>query len=312
MTTTRIMILAAVILALFIGSGGIFIVNETQQVIITQFGKPVGDAITTPGPHFKVPLLQDAHFFDKRFLEWDGERNQVPTKDKRFIWVDTYARWRITDPLLFYIRLTDETRAQSRLDDIIDGATRDAVANHDLVELVRSTNRTAVFDPNLAESDVQNQLDTIERGRPEITSDILTTVAGRTKDLGIEVIDVRFKRIDYNDDVRQNVYERMIAERNRIAQQFRSEGLGDSARIRGEKERDLKQITSDAYRKSQEIIGKADAQATAISAEAYGRDPDFYQFLKTMETYQTTLDKDSWIILSTDGEFYRYLKSGRR
>ncbi len=312
MNTTRIIALAAVVLLLFAASGGIFVVDETQQVIITQFGKPVGGAITSPGLHFKVPLLQEALFFDKRFLEWDGERNQVPTADKRFIWVDTYARWRITDPLLFYKRFTNERFAQTALDDIIDGATRDAVASHNLVELVRSTNRTAVTDTDLAESDVTNELDTIEMGRPGITSEIITTVAKRTSDLGLEVIDVRFKRIDYNEDVRQNVYERMIAERNRIAQQFRSEGLGDSARIRGEKERDLKQITSDAYRKSREIIGKADARATAISAEAYGRDPDFYQFLKTMETYETTLDKDSWIILSTDGEFYRYLKGGRR
>ncbi len=303
--------LIVLILVLLAAMGGIFIVNETQQVIITQFGKPIGQAITDPGVHFKLPLVQVANYFDKRFLEWDGERNQVPTKDKRFIWVDTYARWRITDPLLFYQRLTDEGRAQSRLDDIIDGATRDAVANHDLVELVRSSNREATVDPALEASDIQNQLATIERGRPQIVQDMLATVATRTKDLGIEVIDVRFKRIDYNDDVRQNVYDRMIAERNRIAQQFRSEGLGESARIRGEKELELKRITSEAYRKSQEIVGKADAQATAIYADAYNRDPEFYQFIKTMETYATTFDKDSWIVLSTDSEFYKYLEGSR-
>ncbi len=297
--------------ALIVIWDGLFIVNEKQQVIITRFGKPVGNPITEPGVNFKVPLLHKAHFFEKRFLEWDGDRNQVPTKDKRFIWVDTYARWRIEDPLLFYQRLTDESRAQSRLDDIIDGATRDAVANHDLVELVRSSNREAALDPSLPEADLEEGLAQIEKGRSNIMQEILLSAASKSSNLGIEVIDVRFKRIDYNDDVRENVYERMIAERTRIAQRFRSEGQGDSARIRGEKERDLKQITSEAYRQAQEMVGKADAEAAGIYAEAYNRDPEFYQFLKTMETYSRALDEDSLLILSTEGEFMRFLQRAR-
>ncbi len=304
-----IVVLAVVVLV--VAANGLYIVDETEQVIITRFGKPIGNPITEPGVNFKLPFLHQAHFFEKRFLEWDGDRNQVPTKDKRFIWVDTYARWRITDPLLFYQRLTDELRAQSRLDDIIDGATRDAVANHDLVELVRSSNREPIVDQDLAAADLQNELVDIQKGRARIMEEILKAAAENSLGLGIEVIDVRFKRIDYNDDVRQNVYERMIAERQRIAQRFRSEGQGDSARIRGEKERDLKEITSEAYRRAQEMVGKADAEAASIYAEAYNRDPQFYQFLKTMETYPQALDQESWLILSTEGELLRYLKGAR-
>ncbi len=304
-----IVVLAVVVLV--VAANGLYIVDETEQVIITRFGKPIGNPITEPGVNFKMPFLHQAHFFEKRFLEWDGDRNQVPTKDKRFIWVDTYARWRITDPLLFYQRLTDELRAQSRLDDIIDGATRDAVANHDLVELVRSSNREPIVDQDLAAADLQNELVDIQKGRARIMEEILKAAAENSLGLGIEVIDVRFKRIDYNDDVRQNVYERMIAERQRIAQRFRSEGQGDSARIRGEKERDLKEITSEAYRRAQEMVGKADAEAASIYAEAYNRDPQFYEFLKTMETYPQALDKESWLILSTEGELLRFVKGAR-
>ncbi len=311
MTKIGSLISILVIVALVVLLQGLFVVDETQQVLITQFGDPVGDAIRDPGVYFRIPLIQKTHFFDKRFLEWDGDSNQVPTKDKRFIWVDTYARWQITDPLLFYQRLTDETQGQSRLDDIIDGATRDAVANHDLIEVVRSTNREVVLDPSLPESEQTQQLQEIETGRREIMEAILATAATRTSDLGIEVIDVRFKRIDYNDDVRQNVYNRMIAERQRIAQQYQSEGLGESARIRGEKERDLKQISSEAFRTSQELIGKADAEAAAIYAAAYNLDPDFYQFLKTMESYETAFDKESWLILGTDSEFLRFFEEAR-
>lgn len=312
MKTSQIAIAVVIVILILMVTDGIFVVDETKQVIITQFGRPVRDSITDPGVHFKLPFVQKARFFEKRFLEWDGERNQVPTKDKRFIWVDTYARWRITDPLLFYQRLTDESGGQSRLDDIIDGATRDAVANHELGELVRSTNREVTVDPDLPESEVLTELPEIQKGRNEIMEEILANAASRTEDLGIEVIDVRFKRINYNDDVRQNVYERMIAERKRIAERYKSEGLGESARIRGEKERDLKQISSEAYRQSQELVGKADAEATTIYADAYGRDPDFYQFFKTMETYPQTFDQESWLILSTDGEFFKFLQQTRR
>ena len=311
MKTNRTLLLLLAVATLMALSGAFFVIDETKQVVITQFGKPVGEPIQQPGVSYKLPFLQTAHFFEKRFLEWDGESNEVPTKDKRFIWVDTYARWRISDALLFYQRLTDENRAQSRLDGIIDGATRDAVANHDLVELVRTSNRTTTLDPTAPESEVETPLIEISKGRGAITQDILKTAADRSSDLGIEIVDVRFKRIDYNDEVRQDVYQRMIAERNRIAQRFRSEGQGESARIRGEKERDLQQITSEAFRQGQELIGKADAEATAIYAEAYNRDPNFYQFLKTMESYTNVFDEQSWLILSTDGEFLQFLQEAR-
>ncbi len=311
MKTNRTLLLLLAVATLMVLSGAFFVVDETKQVVITQFGKPVGEPIQQPGVSYKLPFLQTAHFFEKRFLEWDGESNEVPTKDKRFIWVDTYARWRISNALLFYQRLTDENRAQSRLDGIIDGATRDAVANHDLVELVRTSNRTTTLDPTAPESEVETPLSEIAKGRGAITQDILKAAAARSADLGIEVVDVRFKRIDYNDEVRQDVYQRMIAERNRIAQRFRSEGQGESARIRGEKERDLQQITSEAFRQGQELIGKADAEATAIYAEAYNRDTNFYQFLKTMESYSNVFDEQSWLILSTDGEFLQFLQQAR-
>ena len=285
---------------------GLFVVDETQQVVITRFGEVIGEPILEPGLNFKWPLVDQTHFFDKRFLEWDGDSDQATTRDKRFIWVDTYARWRIADPRLFLESLTDERTAQTRLDDIIDGATKKAVARHNLVELVRSTNRTVTPDPSLPESEM-TELQTIEKGRKEIMAEILITSAADTKVLGIDVIDVRFKSIDYVDEVRENAYQRMIAERKRIAERFLSEGHGESARIRGEKERELKQIESEAYRKSQELVGQADGEATAIYAAAYNKDPDFYQFLKTMESYEDSLDQETWLILSTDSDFFKYL-----
>ena len=289
---------------------GLFVVDETEQVVITRFGEVIGEPILNPGLNFKWPMVDTAHFFDKRFLEWDGDSDQATTRDKRFIWVDTYARWRISDPRLFLESLRDERTAQSRLDDIIDGATKKAVARHNLVELVRSTNRTVTPDPSLPETEM-TELQTIEKGRKEIMAEILATSAADTKVLGIEVVDVRFKSIDYVDEVRENAYQRMIAERKRIAERFLSEGHGESARIRGEKERELKQIESEAYRKSQELIGQADGEATAIYAAAYNKDPDFYQFLKTMESYEDALDQETWLILSTDSDFFKYLDRSR-
>ena len=289
---------------------GLFVVDETQQVVITRFGEVIGKPILEPGLNFKWPLMDRAHFFDKRFLEWDGDSDQATTRDKRFIWVDTYARWRIADPRLFYERVANERGAQTRLDDIIDGATKKAVARHNLVELVRSTNRTVTPDPSLPESEM-TELQTIDKGRKEIMAEILATSAEDTKVLGIAVVDVRFKSIDYVDEVRANAYQRMIAERQRIAERYLSEGHGESARIRGEKERELKQIESEAYRKSQELIGQADGEATAIYAAAYNKDPDFYQFLKTMESYEDALDQETWLILSTDSDFFKYLDRSR-
>jgi membrane protease subunit HflC len=301
-------VILGIIVAFVVISGSFFIVDETQQVVITQFGRPVGEPIKKPGIHFKFPFAQDARFFEKRYLEWNGDPNQVPTKDKRFILVDTYARWRITRPLLFFQRLRDERGGQSRLDDIIDGETRNAVASHDLVEIVRSSNREVQVDPDLSAEEQATSLEKVNVGRSGIMRQILGQVQKRTSDLGIEVVDVRFKRINYNESVRKTVYDRMIAERKRIAERFRSEGLGESARIRGEKERELKAVQSEAYRKSQEIVGRADANATSIYAGAYGRDPEFYGFIKTMESYPETLDENSWMVLSTDGEFFRYLQ----
>jgi membrane protease subunit HflC len=307
---------ALLIFGLIIIFSASFVVTETEQVIITRFGKPVGDPIITPGINFKIPLIEEANFFEKRFLEWDGDPNQVPTKDKRFIWVDTYARWRITDPLLFFQRLRDERGAMSRLDDILDGEVRDAIANHDLVEVVRTSNRIPQVDEELTGVDETDLLSEIKDGREIITRVILTNGAERIKDLGIELLDLRFKRINYVQEVREKVYDRMIAERKRIADKYRSEGQGEASKILGQKERELKSITSEAFKTSEEIRGKSDAEATRIYASAYNRSNDsreFYKFLKTMETYETTFNQNDWLILSSDSDFYKYLKnqSGR-
>jgi len=287
-----------------------YTVSETEQVIITQFGDPIGDPVVTPGLHFKLPLIHRINVFDKRFLEWDGSPNQVPTRDRRFIWVDTYARWRITDPLLFFQRLRDERGAQSRLDDVLDGETRNAVASHDLIELVRSTNR----NPDDVQIDTDEEaviLEKIMRGREEITREILATAAERTADLGIELLDLRLKRINYVEEVQQDVFARMIAERQRVAEQFRSEGQGESARINGERERELAQIQSEAFREAEELRGQADAEATRIYAEAYERDVDFYAFTKSLETYEETMDPSTFFILGTDSELLRFLEGPR-
>jgi len=307
----RNLIIAAVIVLWVVVTNTFYIVEEQEQAIITQFGKPVGDPVSTPGLKLKAPFIQKIHRFDRRFLEWDGDANQLPTRDKRFIWVDTYARWRISDPLLYFQRLRDERGAQTRLDDIIDGETRNAIANHDLVELIRNTNRQPEVPEGLSQDEATTLVE-IQSGRSALQQIILSSSQGRVTDLGIEILDVRFKRINYVEDVRRKVYERMIAERRRIADRFRSEGEGEASRIRGEKERDLKQIQSEAYREAQTLIGDADAEATRIFASAYDRSADsrsFYTFLKSMETLESTVDEKTRLILSTDGEFYRYLKS---
>jgi membrane protease subunit HflC len=307
-------LIAAVIILIIISVvvSAAYIVQETEQVIITQFGKPVGDPVTSPGIHFKIPVVQHANFFDRRFLEWDGDPNQIPTKDKRFIWVDTYARWRIKDPLLFFQRVRDERGAQSRLDDILDGETRNAIANHKLVELVRTTNRTPMTSEELLVGEVVSELAKIKYGREVITRTILEASAPRVLELGIELLDLRLKRINYVEEVQQKIFERMITERLRIADKFRSEGQGQASKILGDKGRELKKIQSGAYKTAQEIMGKADAEATAIYAEAYNKNKDsreFYQFLKTMETYQNTLSEKDWLILSTKGDFFKYLNN---
>ena len=302
----RLLIALAIVIVL---GNTFYIVNEYDQVILTSFGKPIGKPVDTPGLKMRVPFIQTTHRFEKRFLEWDGEANQLPTKDKRFIWVDTYARWRIVDPLLYFQRLRDERGAQTRLDDILDGETRNAIANHDLVEVIRTTNRVPTADEYETEP---ARLDSIYVGRDAIRKEVLAKAQTRTSDLGIEILDVQFKRINYVQEVQEKVNERMISERHRIADRFRSQGQGEASRIRGERERELKRIQSEAYRKAQEIQGKADAEASRIYATAYNASPDarsFYQFLKTMETYRSTMDSTTTLLLSTEGDFTKFIDS---
>lgn len=310
MGTKTIILIVAVGLVAVLGFNTIFILDETQQAIVTQFGKPVGDPRTEPGINIKTPFLQRVSYFDKRYLEWDGDTNQVPTRDKRFIFVDSYARWEITDPLQFFVRLRDERGGQSRLDDILDGETRNAVASHDLLDIVRSTNR----EPEITDDYMQEieSLEDITVGRDAIERIVLERANERTSDLGIRILDFRFKRISYVEEVRERVYERMISERKRIADQFRSEGQGEARAIDGERERDLAQIQSEAFREAEEIRGRADAEATRIYASAYNRNAQsraLYEFTRTMEAFEKTLDGQTSIIISTDSDLYRFLKN---
>lgn len=310
MNRSQPVMIVLLLIVLFVLGGSIYTVSEVDQAIITQFGEPVGEPVTEPGLHFKLPFIQTANMFERRFLEWDGFRNQVPTRDRRFIWVDTYARWHITDPLLFFQRLRDERGAQSRLDDILDGETRNAVARHDLIEIVRTSNREPLdtATTGLEEAEV---LVPISIGRKEITEEILAAAAAAVGDLGIELLDLQFKRINYVAEVQQDVFARMIAERQRIASEFRSEGQGESARIQGERERDLARIQSEAFRAAEELRGTADAEATQVYADAYGSDAAFYAFTKSLETYEKTLGSDTYFILGTDSELMRYLEGPR-
>lgn len=307
--TKNLLIAAAALFILVVLLDAIYIVSETNQVVITQFGEPIGETISSPGMHMKMPFIQKANYFEKRWLEWDGDTNQIPTRDKKYIWVDTYARWRITDPLKFFQRVRDERGAQSRLDDIIDGETRNAVANFNLIEIVRSSNREFELTEESSILDIASAIPKIETGREKIAQIIQEKASQITPEFGVDLKDVRIKRVNYVDEVQRKVFDRMIAERQRIAAKYRSEGDGKSAEIRGEKERELKKIQSGAYRTAQEIKGKADAEATRIYAQAYNLDPEFYQFTKTLETYRTTLDNETWLLLSTDSEFLKYLKS---
>lgn len=286
-----------------------FTVKEYEQVIITQFGRPIGKAITTPGIKFKVPFIQTANFFEKRFMEWNGDPNQVPTKDKKFIFVDTYARWQITDPLQFFKRLTNERGAQSRLDDILDGETRNFVAKNNIEELVRSSNRKPELD-SIGEV-LGDSLALVMVGRDKMQHMILASANKQAKELGITILDFRFKRINYVKEVQTQVYERMKSERFRIADKFRSEGQGEASKINGEKDRELKNIQSAAFKRAEEIKGKADATAAAIYASAYNKSSQsksLYSFLKTMETLDKTFTDKTSLILSTNSEIYKYLK----
>ncbi len=307
--TRAILIVGAAFVVLILLLNSMYIVSEMNQVIITQFGEPIGGAIISPGLHLKVPFIQKANFFEKRWLEWNGDANEIPTKDKKYIWVDTYARWRINDPLVFFQRVRDERGAQSRIDDIIDGETRNAIANYDLIEIVRSSNRQFEVSEETEILDLSSAIPEIQTGREKIAQLILANSSQKTTEIGVEIKDVQIMRINYVDEVQQKQFERMISERQRIAAKYRSEGDGRSAEIRGEKERELKKIQSEAYRQAQEIKGKADAEATLIYAQAYNLDPEFYQFMKTLEVYRTIMDQETWLLLSTDSEFLKYLKS---
>ncbi|MFT4667477.1 MAG: membrane protease subunit HflC [Salibacteraceae bacterium] len=306
-----IFLIVTLIILLIVVYQSVYVVKETEQVVITQFGKPVGEAKTEPGLKFKTPFIQKTNYFEKRYMEWDGDPNQVPTKDKKFIFVDTYARWKITDPLQFFIRMTNERGAQTRLDDILDGETRDYIAAHDLEEAVRSHNRVPASSGATGEM-ISDSLTTISVGRQELQRMILKSANEKAQDLGIVILDFRFKRINYVQEVSEQVYERMKSERFRIADKFRSEGQGEASRINGEKERELKSIQSEAFRKAEEIKGKADAKAAGIYASAYNQTAasrELYGFLKSMETFETTFDTTTSVILSTDSELFKYLKS---
>lgn len=308
--TKLILYLITLLILIILISSSTYIVNESNQVIITQFGKPVGDVKNAPGLKFKTPFIQKVNYFDKRFLEWDGSPDQVPTKDKKYIFVDTYARWQITDPLQFFKRLTDERGAQTRLDDILDGETRDYIAAHNIEEVVRTSNRKPIITDSISEL-LGDSLIHIDTGREKIQNMIQESANLKASDLGIVILDFRFKRINYIEDVREQVYERMRSERFRIADKFRSEGQGEASRINGEKERELKTIQSEAFKDAEEIKGKADAEAAAIYAAAYdrsGASRELYSFLKSMETFEKTFDDQTSIILSTESELYKYLK----
>jgi len=279
--------------------GAVFVVNEFEQVVITQFGKPIGDPIISAGLHFKVPFIQKTNYFDKRTLEWDGKPNQIPTKDKRYIWVDVTARWKITEPLKFLESVTSEIGAQARLDDIISSVTRDVVTSRNLLEVVRTTDRLG---------DVTKKEEPFFSGE-RLTKIILQRSSKDISKYGIELIDVRIKRINYAKQVRERVYDRMISERKRQAEKYRSEGEGKKAEVEGEMEKELKRIESEAYKKSQKIVGEADAKAINVYAESYNKNPEFYSFLKTLETYKNTIDSSTTILLTTDSEYYKYLKN---
>jgi membrane protease subunit HflC len=295
-------------------SSGTFTINQAEQVIITQFGKPVGEPITEPGLHFKLPFIQEINRIDRRFLEWDGAPVAIPTKDKTYIRVETFARWRIQDAKTYFVRLHDERSALSRLEDILGSETRNAVARHELIEIVRTDkNRVPLRDATLKTEGVGQigVLPPISFGRKKVEEEIAKDAAKKLSEFGIELLDVRIKRVNYNPDVLERIYQRMMSERQQIAQRFRSEGEGAAAKIAGQKERDLSEIESAAYREANQIRGEADAKASEIYANAFGKTPqaaEFYRFVKTMETYKAVISKDTNLLLSTDSELMGLIK----
>lgn len=309
MRTAKLGILLVLAGGVYLGADAFYTLDETEQAVLTRFGEPVGKPIADPGLHFKVPLVDKVNRFDRRWLEWTGDPNQIPTRDKKYIWVESFARWRIAEPLRFFQRLRDERNAQSRLDDIIDGETRNAIASFNLIEAVRSSNRGFEDEEYKDNAALTESLEKVEQGRDKITRQILERASAVVSEFGVELVDVQIKRINYVEEVQVKVFERMISERRRIAARSRSEGMGRSAEIRGQKERELRAIRSAAYRRAQEIKGKADAEASQIYASAYSQDPEFFQFQRTMEAYRTTMDHSTMLLLGSDSDFYRYLGS---
>lgn len=311
MKNKGLLIIVPVIAVILVVSGGFYTVDETQQVIVTQFGRAVGEPKKDSGLYLKIPFIQNVNYFPKNLQEWDGDPGQIPTLDKTYIWVDTFARWKIVDPLAFFQTVTNVIGALGRLDDIIDPAVRNLITSYPLIETVRRTNRELdTFEPGLEQEDTKqkSRLGTVKFGREEINKGIMEQAQPKLAKFGIELVDVKIKRINYVEQVQRSVFGRMIAERNQIAEKFRSEGKGEARKIEGEKEREMKRITSEAYKTAQEVKGKADAIATKIYAKAYGLDPDFYSFVKTLDMYRETLDKETSLILSTDADFFKYLK----
>ena len=306
-------ILIILLAVLMIGYGSLYIINEAEQAVVTQFGKPVGGAITDAGIHFKIPIIQTVIKFDKRILEWDGSANEIPTLDNKYIFIDAFARWRISDALQFYKSAKNELLAQSRLDDILDGAVRDEIANRTLVEIIRSSDRVmAIQDVESSSVNINDKIIedlTAEGARLIIIDSILESVSKRLLDLnmGIEILDVRLKRINYNNQVQEQVFNRMISGQNQIAEKYRAQGQGKKQEILGMQVQRKKEIISTAYLESQKIKGEADANATRIYADAYGKSPEFYNFIQTLATYSNTLDSSTQFILSTDNPYLKYM-----
>ena len=301
-----LIVLTVALVVLLLAMAFVFTVSETQQVIVTQFGSPKR-VIKEAGLHFKLPFIEQVNTLEKRVLEWDGNPTQVPTLDKKYIWVDSFARWRITDPLMFFKTVTIEASAHGRLDDIINGAVRNKISNHPLIEAVRTSDRPMSIMTGI-DGEATGEVREVEAGRDAIVAEVLAEAKQAATEFGIDIIDIRFKRINYVEEVRESVYERMITERQRIASKYRSEGEGKRAEIGGMKEKELNRIYSEAYRTAETLRGEADAKATKIYANAYRKDPEFYSFLKTLDVYKATIGENNRIILTTDTDLYRYLR----
>ena len=301
------LIIIVLIVAAVLVYNAAYIVDETEQVVVTQFGRIIGEPKMDPGLKFKIPFIQNANYFAKNLLSWDGDAGQIPTLDKTFIWVDTFARWKIVDPIKFFQTVNNQFNAVGKLNDIIDPSVRNAITSNSLIEAVRKSNREMDI-ADIGPEGKDRIYATIATGREKITEGILAQAQPKLAPFGIELVDIKIKRINYVEQVRKSVYGRMVAERNQIAEKFRSEGKGEAQKILGDKERDLQEITSEAYRTAQEIKGKADAKATIIYADSYGADPDFYSFVQTLEIYGESLNNSNTLILSTDSEFLKYLK----